>query len=148
MLPEDQRQPGWDAAGTAELTVLLTRGAPTPPSTQNSPARLCVTGNVTGRAHKQIPALEVTQTQASAALPCRAQGAGQDTLDQLHQPGHAQGTINPTEQLQAELWAGTDPSKEHLSLSPSQDTWLCSTGPSRDGCWQEKTQQPHLASGG
>lgn len=67
---QSQRRPGSDAARTAELTVLLTRGAPAAPTVKNTPAGLCVPGHVTSRAHKQIPSLEVTQTRAIPALSC------------------------------------------------------------------------------
>lgn len=53
-------------------------------------------------------------------------GARQDTLDQLHHPGHAQGSINLMEQLRTGLWAGTDPCKEHLP-SPNPRTPGCVT---------------------
>lgn len=105
---------------TAELTVLLTRGAPAAPTVKNTPAGLCVPGHVTSRAHKQIPSLEVTQTRAIPALSCL--GTSRSTAGHLGPAPpcrtHARGSTSLMEQLKTGVWAGTDPSKEHLPSPP------------------------------
>lgn len=116
---QSQRRPGSDAAGQ-QSSPCCSPGVPQQPPRSKTPQQGCVSQGMSpaGHINRFLPWRSPKHGLFLRSPVWAPAGARQDTLDQLHHPGHARGSTSLMEQLKTGVWAGTDPSKEHLPSPP------------------------------